>query len=45
MKTQKFQMETAIRFGVETVRKNFVFLAGVVLFVGLIGYIPMILNR
>jgi uncharacterized membrane protein len=41
---QKFSIEKALRFGWDTVQKNLVFLVGVVLFMALISYFPLIIE-
>ncbi len=41
---QKFSIEKALRFGWSTVQKNLVFLAGVILFMMLIIYLPLIIE-
>ena len=42
---QKFSIEKALRFGWDTVQKNLVFLVGVILFMVLVSYFPLIIER
>lgn len=41
---QKFSIEKALRFGWDTVQKNLVFLVGVILFMVLVSYFPLIIE-